>query len=82
MLSAVAQREAEYTTAIAIDTKRDSVAMRTIAVLGIVFLPGTFVATLFSVDMFDCGNNAVGGGADAASDGCTTAALGRLRVAS
>lgn len=65
MLSAIAQREAEYTAAIAIDTKRDSVAMRPIAVLGIVFLPGTFIATLFSVDMFDWGT---AGGADVSDD--------------
>ncbi|KAK7917486.1 hypothetical protein PG985_011094 [Apiospora marii] len=69
MLSAIAQREAEYTAAIAIDTKRDSVAMRTIAVLGIVFLPGTFIATLFSVDMFEWGSAA--GGADASDGGAT-----------
>ncbi|KAK8102386.1 hypothetical protein PG984_015532 [Apiospora sp. TS-2023a] len=74
MLSAIAQREAEYTAAIVIDTKRNSVAMRTIAVLGIVFLPGTFVATRFSVDMFDWGNNTAATGADAASDGGTTTA--------
>jgi Mg2+ and Co2+ transporter CorA len=29
---------------IAIETKRDSSAMKTIAVLGMIFLPGTFVA--------------------------------------
>ncbi|KAK6839932.1 hypothetical protein PG987_005798 [Apiospora arundinis] len=55
MLNDLAQSEAQYTAAIAIDTKRDSIAMRTLSVLGIVFLPGTFVATLFSVDMFDWG---------------------------
>ena len=27
--------------------------MRTISVLGIIYLPGTFVATFFSMDMFD-----------------------------
>lgn len=37
------------------DSKRDSIAMKTIAILGIVFLPGTFVATLFSINMFDWG---------------------------
>ncbi|KAK7973857.1 hypothetical protein PG989_015705 [Apiospora arundinis] len=55
MLNDLAQSEAQYTAAIAIDTKRDSIAMWTLSVLGIVFLPGTFVATLFSVDMFDWG---------------------------
>ena len=30
--------------------------MKTISTLGIVFLPGTFIATLFSVGMFDWGS--------------------------
>lgn len=52
MLSVITQSDAEYTAAIAIDGKRDSIAMRTISILGIVYLPATFVATLFSMDMF------------------------------
>ncbi|KAL4911171.1 hypothetical protein BDW74DRAFT_172635 [Aspergillus multicolor] len=60
MLSLITQNDAEYTAAIAIDGKRDSIAMRTISILGIIYLPGTFVATLFSVEMFDWGVN--GGG--------------------
>lgn len=56
MLNTITQSDAEYTAAIAVDGKRDSIAMRTIAILGIVFLPGTFVATLFSIDMFDWGD--------------------------
>jgi len=52
MLNSVTQSDAELTAAIAIDTKHDSIAMKTISILGIVFLPGTFMATLFSVDMF------------------------------
>ena len=55
MLSAITQNDAEYTAAIAVDGKRDNIAMKTIAILGIVFLPGTFVATLFSINMFDWG---------------------------
>ncbi|KAJ5472349.1 hypothetical protein N7530_006350 [Penicillium desertorum] len=55
MLSVITQSDAEYTAAIAMDGKRDSIAMRTISVLGIVYLPGTFVATLFSIDMFTWG---------------------------
>ena len=39
--------------AIAAASKRDSSAMKTIAVLTIVFLPGTFIAALFSVPMFN-----------------------------
>lgn len=55
MLTTITQSEAEYTAAIAVDGKRDSIAMKTIAILGIVFLPGTFVATLFSINMFKWG---------------------------
>ncbi|KAK7946275.1 uncharacterized protein PG986_010596 [Apiospora aurea] len=78
MLGDLAQSEAEYTAAIAIDTKRDSVAMRTIAALGIVFLPGTFVATLFSVDMFDWGSG--GGGGESASSSATTESSSGVRA--
>lgn len=55
MLTTITQSDAEYTAAIAVDGKRDSIAMKTIAILGIVFLPGTFVATLFSINMFKWG---------------------------
>lgn len=53
MLSRITQCDAEYNSAIAMDGKRDNIAMKTIAILGIVFLPGTFVASLFSIGMFD-----------------------------
>lgn len=53
ILNIITQSDARYTAAIAVDGKRDSIVMKTIAILGIVFLPGTFVATLFSIDMFD-----------------------------
>ena len=55
MLSVITQSDAEYTAAIAVDGKRDSIAMKTISILGIVYLPGTFVATLFSINVFDWG---------------------------
>lgn len=57
MLSTITQSDAQYTAAIAVDGKKDSIAMKTISVLGIVFLPPTFVATLFSINMFDWGVN-------------------------
>ena len=44
---------ARIQTAIANTTKEDSYAMRTIAVMSILFLPGTFVSSFFSMDMFD-----------------------------
>lgn len=56
ILNIVTQSDAEYTAAIAMDGKRDGIAMKTIAILGIVFLPGTFMATLFSINMFDWGD--------------------------
>ena len=55
MLSTITQNDAEYTAAIAVDGKRDNIAMKTIAILGIVYLPGTFMATLFSINMFNWG---------------------------
>jgi Mg2+ and Co2+ transporter CorA len=55
MLNSITQSDAEYTAAIAVDGKRDNIAMKTVAVLGVVFLPATFVATLFSIGMFDWG---------------------------
>ncbi|KAH8772028.1 hypothetical protein F5882DRAFT_506105 [Hyaloscypha sp. PMI_1271] len=38
---------------IAIETKRDSSAMKTIALLGMLFLPGTFVAAIFAMPVID-----------------------------
>ena len=38
------------------DGKRDSIAMKTIAILSIVFLPGTFMGTLFSINAFKWGD--------------------------
>lgn len=55
MLSNITQSDAEYTAAIAVDAKRDSIAVKTISILGIVYLPGTFVATLFGMNMFTWG---------------------------
>ncbi|KAL8823311.1 MAG: hypothetical protein Q9191_005976 [Dirinaria sp. TL-2023a] len=56
----VAQRDnkdnlkmAKISTEIASVTKDDSFAMRTIAVMSIVFLPGTFISSFFSMGMFD-----------------------------
>ena len=43
---------AQQSRLIAIDTKRDSIAMKTIAALTMVFLPGTFVATIISMVFF------------------------------
>ncbi|TDZ24425.1 hypothetical protein Cob_v002872 [Colletotrichum orbiculare MAFF 240422] len=39
-------------------SKRDSTAMKTISVLGAVFLPGTFLASVFSMTFFDFASDA------------------------
>ncbi|KAH6677278.1 hypothetical protein B0J14DRAFT_651165 [Halenospora varia] len=44
---------AQTSIKIAYENKRDSSAMKTLAVLALVFLPGTFVATLHSSPFFD-----------------------------
>ena len=38
---------------IALTSKHDSTSMKTLAAVTVVFLPGTFVASLFSMSMFD-----------------------------
>ncbi|MCJ1253613.1 hypothetical protein MMC24_001425 [Lignoscripta atroalba] len=38
---------------IAVASKRDSSAMKTVALITVLFLPGTFVAAIFSMSMFD-----------------------------
>ncbi|KAI9162756.1 Mg2+ transporter protein, CorA-like/Zinc transport protein ZntB [Paramyrothecium foliicola] len=37
---------------IAYATKKDSLAMKTLALIGVIFLPGTFIATLFGMSFF------------------------------
>lgn len=44
---------AKATAQVAEETRQDSAAMKTIAVLGLTFLPGTAVATFFSMTMFN-----------------------------
>ncbi|KUJ07168.1 uncharacterized protein LY89DRAFT_691967 [Mollisia scopiformis] len=38
---------------IALESKKDSTAMKTISILGMVFLPGTFIAAVFAMPVFD-----------------------------
>ncbi|TGO53138.1 hypothetical protein BCON_0129g00210 [Botryotinia convoluta] len=47
-LAKASRKDSEVMKIIAIDTKRDSKAMKTIAILGMVFLPGTFIAVRHS----------------------------------
>jgi hypothetical protein len=48
---------ADASRAIAAESKRDSTAMKTIAAVTMVFLPGTFVASLFSTPLFHWDKN-------------------------
>ncbi len=47
---------------IAAASKRDSSAMKTISILTLVFLPGTFVSAVFSTEIFDFGEGHAGYG--------------------
>ena len=53
LYSLVSQHDNQINADIAKATKRDSSAMTTIAILTIIFLPGAFVAALFSMNMFN-----------------------------
>ncbi|KAF8856034.1 hypothetical protein BDZ45DRAFT_675834 [Acephala macrosclerotiorum] len=50
-------RLAEISTVIARESKRDSSAMKAIAVLTMFFLPGTFLATIFAMPLFNWDSN-------------------------
>ncbi|KAI1263404.1 hypothetical protein F5Y18DRAFT_438105 [Xylariaceae sp. FL1019] len=49
----LSRQDTRATISIAIDTKVDSSHMRSIAFFGMIFLPGTFFATLFSMTFFN-----------------------------
>ena len=51
--SALSTRVAEYSSTIALATKRDSDSMKTMAALTMFFLPGTWAAALFAMPLFD-----------------------------
>ncbi|KAI2472047.1 hypothetical protein F4781DRAFT_385108 [Annulohypoxylon bovei var. microspora] len=57
-------------------TKRDGTAMKTLSLLGAVFLPGTFMASVFSMTFFDFNvgpsdDGSGGSSSDSSSDGAT-----------
>ncbi|KAK8043818.1 hypothetical protein PG994_012656, partial [Apiospora phragmitis] len=56
---------AEENSKVALSSKRDSMAMKTVAVFTMIFLPGTFVATFLSMPFFDW--NADTGGSPSSS---------------
>jgi len=49
----LAQQDNKVNIEIAAATKRDSTAMKAIAIVTMVFLPGAYIATLFSMSMFN-----------------------------
>ena len=49
----ITQRDSKITASIAKDARRDSGSMRTIAVLTMVFLPGTFVSAVLGMQFTD-----------------------------
>ncbi|KAI1126422.1 hypothetical protein F5Y10DRAFT_244732 [Nemania abortiva] len=51
LYSLIAQRDARLQYTLAKETVKDSKAMKTLAIITIVFLPGTFVAAIFSTDL-------------------------------
>lgn len=51
--SFIAQYDARISAKIAVSAGRDSTAMKTLAFITAVFLPGSYVASLFSISMFD-----------------------------
>lgn len=51
--SKVGLRVANHSRTLAIESKRDSSSMKTIAAVTMAFLPGTFVASFFAMPMFD-----------------------------
>ncbi|OAG39422.1 hypothetical protein AYO21_06438 [Fonsecaea monophora] len=49
----ISLRDVQMNTRIATSTKQDSIAMTTFTFIAALFLPGTYVASLFSMSMFD-----------------------------
>lgn len=52
MIAKQSQRTADESKGIAVETRRDSTSMKTIAGLTIIYLPSTFAATIFSTGFF------------------------------
>lgn len=61
LYSFIAQTDNHHAAQLAAISGRDSTSMKILAFITTIFLPGTYVATLFAMDMFDWNNNAGGG---------------------
>lgn len=53
MIAKQSQRTADESKNVAVETRRDSTSMKTIASLTMVYLPSTFAATIFSTGFFN-----------------------------
>ena len=53
MIAKQSQRTADESKNVAVETRRDSTSMKTIASLTMVYLPSTFAATMFSTGFFN-----------------------------
>jgi len=51
----ISETDSDATAAIAEETRRDAISMRTIAVVTLIFLPATFVSAIFSITFFQTG---------------------------
>ena len=60
MVAKQSQKTANDTKSIAFETRRDSTAMKTIASLTMIYLPSTFMATVFGTGFFNFGSNGSG----------------------
>ncbi|KAH6666136.1 hypothetical protein B0J14DRAFT_643408 [Halenospora varia] len=52
MIAKAGKEDSAVMRQIAIEAKKDNASMKTIAILGMLFLPGTFVATVFTLPVF------------------------------
>ena len=53
MIAKKSQRTADESKSVAVETRRDGTSMKTIAGLTMIYLPSTFVATIFSTGFFN-----------------------------
>ena len=60
MIAKQSQRTADESKNVAVETRRDSTSMKTIASLTMVYLPSTFAATLFSTVFFNVADSGSG----------------------
>ena len=60
MIAKQSQRTADESKNVAVETRRDITSMKTIASLTMVYLPSTFVATVFSTGFFSYGSDELG----------------------